>query len=72
MTDTDTTAVLPAVPDDLSAALAAAAPRRWSNRATPVLLGVLLLAVGFLGGVAVQKEWGRDAVPAPSASRPPR
>jgi hypothetical protein len=70
-TDTDTdTAVLPVVTDtadghgDLPAALEAAAPRRWWNRATPVLLGLLLIAGGFLGGVAVQKEWGSQAASA--------
>ncbi|GIE98917.1 hypothetical protein [Paractinoplanes rishiriensis] len=57
MTDTDTE-VIPAVDDDLSTALAAAAPRRWSNRATPLLLGLALLAGGFLGGVTVQKQFG--------------
>jgi hypothetical protein len=43
---------------DLAAALAAAAPRRWWNRATPVLGGTLLIAVGFLGGVQAQQHWG--------------
>jgi hypothetical protein len=62
MSDTE---VLPAVaepPDnaDLPGALAAAAPRRWSNRATPVLLAVFLLAGGFLGGVQAEQNWGRN------------
>ncbi|MEU8259459.1 hypothetical protein AB0C02_02370 [Micromonospora sp. NPDC048999] len=43
---------------DLSAALAAAAPRRWWNRSTIVLSGLLLVLVGFLGGVQVQQRWG--------------
>lgn len=64
MNDTE---VMPAVaepPDiaDLPGALAAAAPRRWWNRATPVLLAVFLLAGGFLGGVQAQKNWGKNAI----------
>jgi Domain of unknown function (DUF5666) len=55
---------------DLPAALAKAAPRRWTNRATPVLFGLLLLAGGFLGGVAVQRQWGATAPPASPASLP--
>ena len=48
--------------DDLDAQLAARAPGRWFNRATLVLAGLALLAVGFLGGAQVQKHFG--AVPA--------
>jgi hypothetical protein len=49
------------IPDnaDLPGALAAAAPWRWWNRATPALLGVVLLAGGFLGGILVQQHWGK-------------
>jgi hypothetical protein len=67
MSDTDTdTDILPRVGEgeppvdsDLPAQLRAAAPRRWRNRATPVLLAVALLAGGFLGGVQVQRHWGK-------------
>jgi len=45
--------------EDLPGRLSKAAPRKWFNRATPALLGAVLLAGGFLGGVAVQKQWGR-------------
>ncbi|SBT43884.1 DUF5666 domain-containing protein [Micromonospora narathiwatensis] len=49
----------PAEPDrDLSAAVAAAAPRRWWNRGTIVLAGLLLVMVGFLTGTQVQQRWG--------------
>jgi len=65
MSDTE---VMPAVaepPDtaDLPGALAAAAPRRWWNRATPVLLAGFLLAGGFLGGVQAEQNWGRTTAP---------
>ncbi|WP_281895458.1 hypothetical protein [Micromonospora humidisoli] len=43
---------------ELTAALAAAAPRRWWDRTT-LALGVLVLVLaGFLGGVHVQQRWG--------------
>lgn len=48
--------------DDLAAALAGAAPRRWWNRGTLVLGGCALLLAGFLGGVLVQQHWGATAV----------
>ncbi|WP_406045805.1 DUF5666 domain-containing protein [Micromonospora sp. NBC_00898] len=49
----------PAEPDrGLTAALAASAPRRWWNRGTVLLGGLLLVLVGFLGGVQVQQHWG--------------
>src|SRR5262245_21143342 len=44
--------------DDLNAELAAAAPKQWQNRATRVLAVVALLAVGFVGGVLVQRNFG--------------
>ncbi|MFR9778269.1 DUF5666 domain-containing protein [Micromonospora sp. MS34] len=50
---------------DLTAALAAAAPRRWWNRGTVVLAGLLLVLVGFLGGTQVQQRWGET----PTAAR---
>jgi uncharacterized protein DUF5666 len=58
-------------PDDtgLPAALAKAAPRRWTNRATPVLFCLVLLAGGFLGGVLVQKEWGKTTTAAAQTPR---
>src|SRR5690349_17179617 len=52
--------------DDLDEQLAARAPRRWFNRATLVLAGLALLAVGFLGGAQVQKHFG--AVPTSNAA----
>lgn len=64
-TDTDTDVLEPVsepeAPDnpDLPAELEKTAPRRWTNRATPVLFGLVLLSGGFLGGVAVDKQWGR-------------
>jgi hypothetical protein len=58
----DETAVIRTVPEDdhgdLSAALAAAAPRRWWNRGTVGLGVAALLMGGFLGGVQAQKQWG--------------
>ncbi|MFJ8579027.1 hypothetical protein [Micromonospora sp. NPDC093277] len=58
-----------AEPDrDLSAALAGAAPRRWWNRGTFVLAGLLLVLVGFLAGTQVQQRWGD----APATSQPGR
>ncbi|MGW1059559.1 hypothetical protein [Micromonospora rubida] len=58
----------PTEPDgDLTAALAAAAPRRWWNRATLVLGALVLVLTGFLGGVQVQQRWG-DPGPATAAS----
>jgi hypothetical protein len=69
MSDTE---VIPALqPDeppadaDLPGRLVAAAPWRWGNRATPVLLAVALMAGAFLGGVQVQRKWGTTA---PSSS----
>ncbi|OKI53785.1 hypothetical protein [Micromonospora sp. CB01531] len=57
----------PAEPDrDLSAALAAAAPRRWWNRGTFVLAGLLLVLVGFLAGTQVQQRWGNTPALAPA------
>ncbi|GIE34370.1 hypothetical protein Ait01nite_074150 [Actinoplanes italicus] len=43
---------------DLDEALAAVAPRRWWNRTTVGLLGLALLAGGFLGGVQAHERWG--------------
>jgi hypothetical protein len=68
-TDSDTE-VLPPV-TDLPEALAAAAPRRWRNRATPVLAGVAVVACAFLGGVAVQRQWGQSEPASTSAAGTP-
>ena len=45
-------------PSDLNRALAAAAPRRWWNKTTIGLLGVILMVGGFLGGVQAHERWG--------------
>jgi hypothetical protein len=47
--------------DDLAAALAGGAPRRWWNRGTLVLGACALLLAGFLGGVLVEQHWGTTA-----------
>jgi hypothetical protein len=47
--------------DDLDEQLAARAPRRWANRATLVLAGLVLLTGGFLAGAQVQKHFGAVA-----------
>jgi hypothetical protein len=44
--------------DDLQAELAAAAPRRWYDRATYILGALALLVGGFLAGVQVEKHYG--------------
>ncbi|WP_433795186.1 hypothetical protein [Actinoplanes sp. CA-252034] len=49
---------------ELNEALAAAAPRRWWNRTTLALLGAVLLAGGFLGGVQAHERWGAEDAPA--------
>ncbi|MEV4278962.1 hypothetical protein [Actinoplanes xinjiangensis] len=49
---------------ELDEALAAAAPRRWWNRTTLALLGAVLLAGGFLGGVQAHERWGAEEGPA--------
>lgn len=46
--------------EDLSAALASAAPRRWWNRGTLVLGGCGLLLAGFLSGVLVDQHVGTN------------
>jgi hypothetical protein len=50
--------------DDLTAELAAAAPKRWHNRATLVLGAVVLIVGGFLGGVQVEKHYGKTTTAA--------
>jgi hypothetical protein len=44
--------------DGLAEELAHAAPKRWWNRGTVVLAGLVLLGGGFVGGLQVQKHWG--------------
>jgi hypothetical protein len=65
MSDTEAIPALqsdePPADADLPGQLAAAAPRRWGNRATPVLLVLALMAGAFLGGVQVQRKWGATA-----------
>jgi hypothetical protein len=47
--------------DDLSAELAARAPRRYATRTTAVLAGLVLVAGGFFAGAQVQKNYGTPA-----------
>ncbi|WP_433831572.1 hypothetical protein ACQP2E_13860 [Actinoplanes sp. CA-015351] len=58
--DSDTE-VLPRTDDDLNSAIAAAAPKRWWNRTTLALLGLVLAVGGFLGGVQAQERWGSSS-----------
>lgn len=44
--------------DDLADQLAAKAPRRFANRATIALAGLVLLVGGFLAGAQVEKHFG--------------
>lgn len=46
--------------DDLTERLKERAPRRLATRTTAVLGAVLLVVAGFLGGVQVQKHWGKS------------
>lgn len=72
----DDTEVLPRTPtevehDDLNSAIAHAAPKRWWNRTTLVLVGVGLLVGGIAGGAQMQKHWGSSSgstASAPSGS----
>jgi hypothetical protein len=47
--------------EDLSAELAARAPRRYATRTTAVLAGLVLAVGGFLAGAQVQKHFGTPA-----------
>jgi Domain of unknown function (DUF5666) len=47
--------------DGLAEELAHAAPKRWWNRGTVVLAGLVLLGGGFVGGLQVQKNYGTPA-----------
>jgi hypothetical protein len=53
--------------DDLAAELAAAAPRRWWNRATIYLGAAALLVGGFVAGAQVQEKYGEPSTPAAGA-----
>jgi hypothetical protein len=44
--------------DDLTEQLAARAPRRYANRTTVVLVGLVLLVGGFVAGAQTQKHFG--------------
>jgi hypothetical protein len=50
--------------DDLDRQLEAKAPQRYWTRTTAVLTGLVLVAVGFLAGAQVQKQWGTSAAAA--------
>ncbi len=50
--------------DDLTAELEAAAPKPWRNRATVVLGALVLIVGGFLGGVQVEKHYGKTTTAA--------
>jgi hypothetical protein len=50
--------------DDLTAELAAAAPKPWRNRATLVLGALVLIVGGFIGGVQVEKHYGKTTTAA--------
>jgi hypothetical protein len=50
--------------EELGEALAAAGPRRWWNRTTLALLGIVLLSGGFLGGVQSHERWGGEGTQA--------
>ncbi|GAA4601584.1 hypothetical protein BJY16_003937 [Actinoplanes octamycinicus] len=72
----DDTDVLPRTPtetehEDLTSAIAHAAPKRWWNRTTLVLAGLVLLVGGFLGGVQVHKQWGSASTTATASSGTP-
>jgi hypothetical protein len=47
--------------DDLSKELSHAAPKTWVNRTTLVIGGLVLIVGGFLGGVQVQKNYGKSS-----------
>ncbi|BBH68763.1 hypothetical protein ACTI_54480 [Actinoplanes sp. OR16] len=60
----------PSAADDLNSAIAAAAPKRWWNRTTLALIGLVLAVGGFLGGVQAQEHWGSSSSSSPAASFP--
>ena len=54
--------------EDLTERLAAAAPRRYANRATYVLVALVIAVAGFVGGAQVQKHFGTTPAAASSTS----
>jgi hypothetical protein len=47
--------------DDLSEELSHAAPKTWINRTTLVVGALVLIVGGFLGGIQVQKHYGKSS-----------
>jgi len=77
--DTDDTQVIEGLPaateldadpfaDDLTDELAHAAPKKWVNRTTVVIGGLVLIAAGFLGGLQVQKHYGSSSTPSAASA----
>ncbi len=58
MTEPTTVELTDPLDDDLERELAAKAPRRWVNKVTLVLAGLLLVIGGFVAGSLVQKNSG--------------
>jgi Cu/Ag efflux protein CusF len=54
--------------DDLSKELTHAAPKKWINRTTLVVGGLVLIVGGFLGGVQVQKHYGKTSTASPASA----
>jgi hypothetical protein len=54
--------------EDLTERLAAAAPRRFANRATYVLVALVIAVAGFVGGAQVQKHFGTTPAAASGTS----
>jgi hypothetical protein len=46
--------------DDLTKELASAAPKKWVNRTTIVFAALVLAMGGFVGGIQVQKHFGKQ------------
>jgi hypothetical protein len=54
--------------DDLSKELSHAAPKTWVNRTTLVVGGLVLIVGGFLGGIQVQKHYGKASTPSAASN----
>jgi hypothetical protein len=54
--------------DDLSKELSHAAPKTWVNRTTLVVGALVLIVGGFLGGIQVQKHYGKSAAPSAAST----
>jgi hypothetical protein len=54
--------------DDLSKELTHAAPKTWVNRTTLVVGGLVLIVGGFLGGIQVQKHYGKSSTPSAASN----